>query len=299
LINNPYQSQQVKILEIINEAPAIKRFKLELPKNFLFLPGQIIFASIPGFGEAPFAPCNPLTEKYLELCVRRAGKFTAVLHTLKIGDIIGIRGPYGQGWPFQTKNKKLETKNIGEQKLAPKLSNDLPAGSRRFSPANPNLLIVIGGLGLVPLRTLIWGKNKFLPANAKIQIFYGAKTPPDFLFHKDFSEWQKQGIDLQLTIDRACYGWNGCIGLVTKLFDEHKIVENASAFLCGPPIMYKFVLQKLKEKKFPEKNIYMSLERRMHCGVGVCQHCAVGSFYACKNGPVFKYTNIKSIPGAI
>jgi NAD(P)H-flavin reductase len=263
-MNNPYLSQPAKILEISDEAPNIKRFNLSLPKNFTFLPGQIIFASIPGFGEAPFAPCNPSNADFLELCVRQTGKFTSVLHSMKIGDSIGIRGPYGNGWPIaNTQNQKSKIKN-------------------------QNLLIVVGGLGLVPLRALIWGKDKFLTPGAKVQIFYGAKTPQEFLFHKDFSEWQKQGIDIQLTIDKSCHGWDSCVGLVTKLLDEHQIVANASAFLCGPPIMYKFVLEKLKEKKFAEENIYLSLERRMHCGIGVCQHCAVGSLYTCKDGPVLK-----------
>jgi len=293
-VNNPYQPQNIKILEITDEAPGIKRFKLSSP-DFSYSPGQIIFLSIPGFGEAPFAPCNPPDSEYLELCVRNAGKFTEKLHTMKAGDEIGIRGPQGHGWP--TKNSQFPTPLIAKQLQR----NDLNFQTRtnNSEPLTKNLLIVVGGLGLVPLRTLIWGKDKFLEPGAKIQIFYGARNPREFLFHKDFDEWQKQGIDLQLTIDNACHGWDGCVGLVTKLFDEHEIIENSSAFLCGPPIMYKFVLQKLAEKKFPAENIYVSLERRMHCGVGVCQHCAVGSFYTCKDGPVFKYADIKNIPGAL
>jgi NAD(P)H-flavin reductase len=282
-MDNPYQPQLVKITGIQSESAGIKRFKLSSP-DFSYSPGQIIFLSIPGFGEAPFAPCNPPDSEYLELCVRNAGKFTEKLHSMKSGDEIGIRGPQGHGWPvknFQFPISNFQTKTNNSE------------------PLTKNLLIVVGGLGLVPLRALIWGKDKFLEPGAKIQIFYGAKNPREFLFHKDFAEWQKQGIDLQLTIDNACHGWDGCVGLVTKLFDEHEIVANASAFLCGPPIMYKFVLEKLKEKKFPEEDICLSLERRMHCGVGVCQHCAVGSLYTCKDGPVFKYADIKNIPGAI
>ncbi len=282
LVNNPYQTQPAKIINIADEALNIKRFEFQLDKKLRFSPGQIIFLSIPGFGEAPFAPCNPPDSDFLELCVRRTGKFTSVMHKLKAGDRVGFRGPYGHGWPIfnfqfsifneKTNNLKLKTKN---------------------------LLIVVGGLGLVPLRNLIWGKDEYFLPDTKIQIFYGAKTPDEFLFKKDFNEWKKQGIDLQLTIDKECPDWAECVGVVTNLFDKYPIVANAVAFLCGPPVMYKFVLQKLQEKGFKDEDIYLSLERRMHCGIGVCQHCAVGSFYTCKNGPVFRYDEIKNIPGAI
>lgn len=246
----------------------MKRFWLRLEEEFEYQPGQIIFLSIPGFGEAAFAPCGKFDDKrVLEMCVRHVGKLTGKLHSMKIGESIGVRGPYGHGWPLS-------------------------------QVAGKNLLIVVGGMGLVPLRTLLLNKKEYLPG-AKIQIFYGARTPDDFLFQENFSQWKEWGIDLQLTIDKSCPDWNECVGVVTALFDKHPIIENAVAFLCGPPIMYKFVLQKLQEKQFSEENIYMSLERRMHCGIGICQHCAIGSFYTCKDGPVFKYGDIKNIPGAI
>jgi NAD(P)H-flavin reductase len=276
-MENPYQTHNAKIIKIIEQAPNIKLFRFDITKKLDFFPGQIIFLSIPGFGEAPFAPCNPLENDFLELCVRKVGRLTQMLHTLKIGDSVGIRGPYGQGWPS--------------------LAGPDPA--KRGGQINKNILIVIGGLGLVPLRTLLWSKNKFLSSETKIQIFYGAKTPDDFLFENDYAKWKKEGIDLKLTIDKECPGWNECVGVVTALFDKHLVSANTTAFLCGPPIMYKFVLEKLKEKNVPDENIYLSLERRMHCGIGVCQHCAVGSFYTCKDGPVFRYDQIKNIPGAI
>jgi NAD(P)H-flavin reductase len=237
-------------------------------RDFSFEPGQIIFLSIPNFGEAPFAPCNPPGQE-LELCVRKVGKITDKIHRLKIGDNAGIRGPFGIGWP----------------------------GARRQAPSN--LLMVVGGLGLIPLRNFIWGKEKFLPPETKTQIFYGAKNPDEFLFKNDFEEWKNRGVDIKLTIDKECQGWNDCVGLVTTLFDKNPVNADSTAFLCGPPIMYKFVLEKMKSAGVPDENIYLSLERRMHCGVGVCQHCAVGSFYTCKDGPVFKYADIKNIPGAI
>lgn len=276
-MQNPYQTADYRITWIKEENPLIKRFKLKLAKGvrFCYQPGQIVFASIPGFGEAPFAPCGPAQVEHLELCIRKTGKFTYKIHSLKVGDRVGIRGPYGRSWPLR------------EQPIT---NNQRPT---------KNLLIIVGGLGLIPVRTLILGKDKFLDKDTKIQIFYGAKHPLDFLFKEDYEIWKKRSIDLQLTIDKECPGWDGCVGVVTVLFDRVPLVENPLVFLVGPPVMYKFVLEKLKEKGVPDQDIYMSLERRMHCGIGVCQHCAIGSFYTCKDGPVFRYDEIKDVPGTI
>jgi len=269
---NPYQPKPAKIVTITPQTDNIKLFRFDVGKKFDFMPGQIIELSVPGFGEAPFAPCNQPADN-LELCVRVAGKLTSKLHSLKVGDKVALRGPFGNGWPVADAQVKSEEKK--------------------------NLLIVVGGLGLIPLRTLILGKDKFLGRDAIVQIFYGAKSPEEFLFKNEFDDWRKAGIDLQLTIDKECSGWNTCVGLVTVLFDQRTVVGDAKAFLCGPPVMYKGALQKVKDKKFNDKDIYLSLERRMHCGVGVCQHCAVGSYYTCKHGPVFRYDKIKDIQGAI
>jgi len=280
---NSYNSRIAKIIEIIPQSEIIKLFRLKFTGLFAsklsFKPGQIIILSIPGIGEAPFAPCNPPDSKYLELCIRKVGRVTEKIHSLKVGDKVGIRGPYGNGWPIE-KNQELRIKNQKGKK---------------------NLLIVVGGLGLIPLRTLIWGKDKFLGKDAGIQLFYGAKTPNEFLFINDFEKWRERGIDVCLTIDKECPGWDDCVGVVTTLFDKKECIKDAHAFLCGPPIMYKFVMEKLKEPNhcFDDKDIFMSLERRMHCGIGVCQHCAIGPKYTCKDGPVFSYEKLKIIEGAI
>ncbi len=277
-MHNIYHPWPAKIIDIKIQTNSIKlfRFKIEqkiLGYNFNFQPGQIIELSLPGFGEAPFAPCNAPGEKYLELCVRATGKLTNRLHEMKVGESVGIRGPFGQGWPLE----KFKNESFGRK----------------------NLLIVVGGLGLIPLRSLILAKDRFLGKEAKIQIFYGAKTPSDMIFRYEFPRWKENDIRLDLTIDQAKPDWNGKIGLVTDLFDNTPILENALAFVCGPPVMYKGTLQKLKEKGFTDEDIFLSLERRMHCGVGVCQHCAVGPYYVCKDGPVFAYDKIKNIKGAI
>lgn len=270
-MRNFYKPEKAQIIKIKDEAEGIKKFYLKLKKKFSYQPGQIIEISYPGYGESPVAPCGKIGQNYLEVCIRKVGRVTEKLHSLKVGDFINFRGPYGNGnWPAKIKDLK-----------------------------NKNLLIVVGGLGLIPLRTLLLGKNKFLGKNSKIQIFYGAKTPAEFLFKEDLRNWKNQGIDVNLTIDKACAGWKECTGVVTVLFDKVEVVQNSLALLCGPPIMYRFILEKLKAKGFKDDEIFMSLERRMHCGVGVCQHCAVGTKYVCHDGPVFSYEEIKNIQDAV
>lgn len=267
-MDNIYETTPTKILEIIDEAPNIKRYRLDGALDFE--PGQIIEISVPGFGEAPVAPCSDPREKsYFEICVRKVGRLTTKIHQLQIGDEINIRGPYGHGWPLQSQLSNLKSQN---------------------------LLIVVGGIGLIPLRPFLLAKDEYCP-NAKIKIFYGAKTPTDFIFKNDLEAWGKAGVDVQLTIDKEFTGWAGNVGLVTALFDKNKISDDAVAFLCGPPIMYKFVMEKIKNLN--NEDIYMSLERRMQCGDGVCQHCAIGPYYTCVDGPVFRYDKIKDIPDAI
>jgi len=274
---NPYEPRPARISFISRQADNIKLFRFEfaqkLPgRKFSYRPGQFVELSIPGFGEAPFAPCGDSKEKYIELCVRNVGKLTNRLHQMTPGDRVFIRGPYGNGaWPLNQYDFK----------------------------AQKNLFIVVGGLGFIPLRSLILGKNDLLGKDTKVQIFYGARRPDEMLFRHEYEQWKKQNIDLRLTTDKECLGWKGCVGLVTTLFDKHEIVQNSVAFICGPPIMYGSVLEKLKKLGFADEDIYLSLERRMHCAIGVCQHCAVGPYYICKDGPIFSYAQIKNIPDAI
>lgn len=275
---NPYLPQSAKIVAVTQQTDTISLFRFELKQKtldsgFNSKPGQFVELSIPGYGEAPFAPCNAPGTKYLELCIRNTGRLTSKLHSMKTGETVGIRGPYGNGWPISEDSKQ--------------------------KTANGNLLIVVGGLGLIPLRTLILGKDKFLGKDAKIQIFYGARLPQEMLFRYEYNRWRAKGVETNLTVDKVCSDWVGCVGLVPTLFDKYPLLKNTQAFLCGPPVMYKSVLEKLKEKGFADGDIFLSLERRMHCGLGVCQHCAVGPYYTCKDGPVFRYDQIKNIPGAI
>jgi len=303
-MHNPYQSQPAKIVDISAQTDNIKLFRFEFEKkilasNFNFKPGQFVELSIPGFGESPFAPCNAPGTKYLELCIRNTGKLTEKLHSLKIGERVGIRGPYGNGWPIVSKGSGgflpvIPAKaGIQDEESGFRVKHGMTDRDRK------NLLIVVGGLGLIPLRTLILGKDKFLGKDSKIQIFYGARLPQEMLFRYEYNRWRAKGVEINLTVDKKCPDWVGCVGLVPTLFNQFPLIENVKVFLCGPPVMYKSVLEKLKERGVADEDIFLSLERRMHCGLGVCQHCGVGSYYTCKDGPVFAYEQIKNIPGAI
>lgn len=265
-MKNPYQPKIAIIKKIQVQTPEVKLFTLgfENKKDSLeLIPGQFIEVGIPNFGEAPFAAyLNPRGSNF-QICIRQAGALTSRLHKAKIGDLVTIRGPYGNGFP-QIKNK--------------------------------NLLLIGGGLGIIPLRPLIVSTAK--EKTTKTQVFYGARCYNELLFKNEFKQWKKF-VDLSVTLDVKDKCWSGYVGLITALFDKTKIINNAVAIVCGPPIMYKFVLQKLKQANFSDTDIFLSLERRMHCGVGTCQHCTIGSYYVCKHGPIFNWQDIKKIPNVI
>lgn len=270
-MKNPYETTSVKILKIEDEGSRSRLFTIEAPRGFKHRAGQFVEISLPGYGEAPISVCSDSSlKKKFELCIRKAGMVTGALHAMKTGNKIGIRGPYGRPFPVALGQKR-------------------------------NLLLVAGGLGLEPLRPAIWEIVKNRAQYQKVQIFYGACDENDLLFTKDYDEWKKK-IDLHITLDKpkglqtpvACG-----TGVVTTLFDRVKLYKNPVAFLCGPPVMYKFVIKKLKELNFRDEDIFFSLERRMHCGVGVCNHCAVGSFFVCQDGPVFSWAELRDIRGAI
>lgn len=278
---NPYLPQPVKIAEILWETPNTKWFRVKfvdkkVQENFYFWHGQFAMLGLLGFGEAPFDICsNPhKSTEYLEFAIRRAGRLTAALTELAVGDTFWLRGPYGQGWPSFLKLKQK------------------------------NLLIVAGGLGLVPLKSVIEEAISQSSYAGQIQILFGCKTIKELLFENCYNTWQKKGIKINVALSQekikhaTVYGANCSFGQVTKLLDKIEVKNNA-AFLCGPPVMYRPVLQKLNKLKIADEDIYLSLERRMDCGFGVCQHCACHDLYICKDGPVFKYSKIKDVPNII
>jgi NAD(P)H-flavin reductase len=187
------------------------------------------------------------------------------LHVKKPGDLVGVRGPYGNAYPVE--------ECVGK-----------------------DVTIAGGGIGLSTLRSLILALISEREKYGKIMLFYGARTPTDLVFKKDLERWKKH-LDVRLTVDVRDKSWKGHVGVVTTLFDGGKLKFSRDiSFVCGPPIMIKFTVLKLLECGFAPGNIYVSLERIMRCGIGKCGHCNVGKYYVCKDGPIFSYEQIKDIP---
>ncbi len=272
-MKNYYKPDPAKILKINRESPDSKLYTLQfvdqkIQKAFKFTPGQFVMAGIIGQGEAPFDICSSSYEtNTFQLLVRKVGSLTQKIHELKAGDRMHIRGPYGHGFPM------------------PKL-------------ASKNLLLIGGGCGFVTMRTVILDYIKKKPEGQKLQVFFGVRGEDNLLFRKEFKTWS-QHIDLHIIASEPPAKWPYHKGLITDLFSKVKLLKNVAALSCGPPIMYRFCLKELKKIQVPDENIYLSFERRMDCGTGVCQHCAMGSYYVCKDGPVFSYDMIKDIPNVI
>jgi len=254
-----------EIIEVVSETPDTKTFyfkpraKLENPR-----PGQFTEVYIPGVGEAPVSVSGTGPDGVIIQTIRSIGTLTEYLFKLGKGDLIGIRGPYGKGWPIE----KLEGKDI---------------------------LIIGGGIGLAPLRPVIKAVEKDRSRYGRLSILYGARTPSLLLYKYEFEEYREiPNSELLLTVDHADETWTGNVGVVTKLIPEASVdPENAIALVCGPEIMMRFTVKALEERGFRENQIYISLERRMKCGVGLCGHCQVGPYFVCRHGPVFPYWMIK------
>ena len=273
-MKNQYETIQTEIIKIETLSSINKLFTLqikdeEVRNKFKFRHGQFFILSVPGFGEAPFGFCSsPTIKETFQVSVDKRGSLTSKLFGLKKGTEVGIRGPYGNGFD----RKKIK---------------------------NRNLVLIAGGCGLSPLRTIIQDANLHPKNFQNIQIFYGCRNSELLAFKSDYKKWSKN-IEMNLTVDTPDKNWKDSVGVVTNLLTPEKIKSDSVAILVGPPVMYKFVIQKLVELGLSDDDIYVSLERRMHCGIGVCQHCAlVGGKYVCTDGPLFSYAEIKNTPEGI
>jgi NAD(P)H-flavin reductase len=251
-----------------------KLFNLELPEGISLghRPGQFVEVSILGVGEAPISISSSPSRSNgnFELCVRRVGDVTNAMHKLEAGAMVGIRGPFGRGFPYE----KFRGKDV------------------LFAP---------GGLGLAPLRSLINQVLDERPTFGRVIILYGARNPSEMLFKEELQEWAGRGdLELHVTVDRGDENWKGNVGVITTLFRKVSInPRNTVAITCGPPVMYRFVLMELLGKGISNGNVYLSLERHMKCGVGKCGHCQINNVYACQSGPVFPYSEIMGLEEAL
>ena len=266
----PTLAEIVKIEEL-TETEKLFEIRLKNGRELGHLPGQFVEVSLFGIGEAPISVSSSPTRKGpFELVVRRVGNVTKALHNLNKGAIIGIRGPFGNGFPIED----LKGKDI---------------------------LFVAGGLGLVPLRSLI---NYLLAKRAsygRVIILFGSRTPKERLFLNELALWEeRKDVEYLETTDRGDEKWQGNVGVITTLFPKIDIdPQKTVAVIAGPPLMYRFAILEAMGKGIPEQKIIVSLERRMKCGVGKCGHCQIQNLYVCQDGPVFRYSEIKGLKEAI
>ncbi len=272
--DNVYLPKIAVLDRVVDEIQDVKTFHWHFEdareqETFMrFRPGQFVQVSLFGAGEMPLSlPPSP-TEGKTFFTVRRVGSCTAALHDLRPGEKFGVRGPYGNGFPMEAFSGK-------------------------------NLVFVAGGIGLIPLRSCIMYALAHRESYGRIQIFLGARTPKDLMYRDNLREWEEAaGVECHLTVDRGEDGWTGNVGVVGSLFKKEGVrvpVENTVAFVCGPPVMFRFVIRDLSGMGIAEENIVSTLERYMKCGVGKCGHCCIGVAYVCVDGPVFTYRQIKKL----
>jgi len=268
-----YQPVEAVIADIIPETRDTTTyhfvFRDSQGEEFVFEPGQFNMLTVFGIGEAAISiSSDPYRGDGFTHTIRHVGSVTKAVTRLEKGSVVGIRGPYGTGWPV-----------------------DLLQGC--------NILVVAGGIGLAPLRPVLYLLGRERKAVGRVELLYGARTPRDLLFAAEYDHWRDKGIKVLLTVDEVPEGtiWEHSQGVVTGLFDRMKSTpENTIVLTCGPEIMMKFVAQGLAERGFSPEQIYVSLERRMECGVGKCGRCQIGPKFVCKDGPVFAYAELLSLP---
>lgn len=268
-----YLPQTGRIVAIEDCTAREKFFRLELAQPLGHRPGQFVMVTVPGMGECAISvTCGPREDNILEMVIRKAGNITSVLHGLAVGDTVGIRGPYGSGF------------DLGE-----------------FH--GRDVLVVAGGLGLVPLRSLLIPMIAAHHRFGNITIITGARSPAETLFRRELGQWRsKENVRIiEMVDDSEHLPWDGEVGMVTAPIGGLELdPERTMVVLCGPPVMYKFVLLELEiHHRIPAERIFVDLERRMRCGVGKCGHCQINQAYCCQDGPVFRYSDIQHYPEAL
>ncbi|MGE5251716.1 MAG: FAD/NAD(P)-binding protein [Bacteroidota bacterium] len=250
---------------IKREAQGVSTYSLQFRKPGLrslysFQPGQFNMVYIPGFGEAAISISSDSEDPGgFAHTIRFVGRVTRAIARLDVGDVIGIRGPFGTAWPMQEVQRR-------------------------------DVVIAAGGIGLAPLRPSIYYIMNHRERFGDVHLVYGARTPADLLYPSEYEQWEQAGIHVHVTVDRADDTWQGHVGVVPMLFYRFRVdAPNSVVLACGPEIMIRFVVYEGLARRVPPENIYLSLERNMKCGQGSCGHCQLGPYFICKDGPVFRF----------
>ena len=272
---NLYKPDLMIIRDIIQETPDTTTFRLQFkdPKvaeSFQFRAGQFAEYSVFGEGECTFCiASSPTRLDYIECSFKQFGRVTTAMRRLNVGDVIGLRGPYGNYFPLEQMKGK-------------------------------NIVFIAGGIGLAPVRCIIWNALDLRDQFKDITIVYGARSVNDLVYKRELEDWKNMdGVKTVVTVDPGgeTPDWTGEIGFVPTIVEKVAPAgENSVAIICGPPIMIKYTLPVMQKLGFTEDNIITTLENRMKCGCGKCGRCNIGSVYVCKDGPVFNYAQMKELP---
>jgi NAD(P)H-flavin reductase len=268
---NPWLTHTVRIADVIDEAEGVATYRLvrdgdSEPTAYHFVPGQFNMLYLPGVGESAISMSgDPDETDGWTHTVRVAGNVTRTLARLRQGDSLGLRGPFGAGWPVD--------KLVG-----------------------CDVIVVAGGLGMAPLRPLIYHLMNHRHQFQNVWLILGARSPDGLLYQREYDEWRRRGIDLQLTVDRATPDWTGHVGVVTLLIERLQLARPDRTMLvaCGPEVMMKYAAISGQRLGLTAEQMWLSLERNMQCAAGLCGHCQLGPEFICKDGPVLRYDRIRS-----
>ncbi|MBF0315551.1 MAG: FAD/NAD(P)-binding protein [Oligoflexia bacterium] len=269
---NIFLPKEAKIVRAVQATATERHFTLRMAsgEKMKFDPGQILEVSLFGFGEIPIGlASSPTRENTFDIVIRTVGRVSTAINKLNEGDSLFIRGPLGRGFDLNLLR-------------------------------NHNILVIAGGIGLCPTRSLIQYIMDRRSEFKKFSLFYGAKDPSQQMFLEDLANWRKSNdVDFHETVDRGSDDWKGNTGVITTLFKKSSITPDTKVIICGPPIMFKFVIAELDKIGVARKDVYVDLERRMKCGVGKCGHCQINDKYVCVDGPVFSFDEIQNLEEAI
>jgi NAD(P)H-flavin reductase len=263
---NAYVPIPMRIASAVRELPDVFTFAFEVGAGFAFRPGQFNMLYVHGVGEVPISISgDPAEPSQLVHTIRAVGSVTRVMDRLGPGAMLGVRGPYGSAWPVEAAEGR-------------------------------DVVFIAGGLGLAPLRPAILHVLARRTAYGRVTILYGARSPAELLYREQLERWRGRfDCRLDAIVDRAGRDWYGPVGVVTKLIAESKIAAEDAVFVCGPEIMMRFVVRELWQRAIPDESIWVSLERSMKCGVGLCGHCQFGGSFVCKQGPVYRFDRVAKL----
>lgn len=263
---SPYAPTLLAIDQTVREIEGVVTFTLSPPSGLPFAPGQFNMLYVHGVGEVAISISgDPAEPARLVHTVRSVGTVTRAMTALGPGAVLGIRGPYGSAWPVEAARGR-------------------------------DVVVIAGGLGLAPLRPAIYHLLANRARYGRVTILYGARSPGELLFRDELQRWRGRfDCRLEVIVDHAGHDWFGAIGVVTQLLDAVTVDRDDVALVCGPEIMMRFVARELEKRGLPREAIWLSMERSMKCGVGLCGHCQLAGSFVCKDGPVFRYDRIAPV----